>query len=577
MRELLPYLKLYSKHKLALGSGILLAILTLLSSVGLLTLSGWFLTAAGVAGLSVAKLTFNYMLPSGGVRGLAMSRTAGRWAERVVSHNATFKLLTELRLYFFEKLARLLPNKHPKFRDSDLLNRLIADVEAMDHLYLRLISPMLVGLLSTLAVTLFLCYFDNKLGLTLGAILLAMLIILPVIFYQLGQKSGVGITNEKAQLRTNTLDWLEGYSELSIFGAEDRYRQRIIQSEQALFSAQRHNAHLTGLSQAILILLASWTLLLMLWLAGDGVNGLTQDPKIALVVFATMASFEIIMPIANAFQHLGKTIHSAKRLNQITQATPDVQFNDHDIEHSDNYSIIFNNVSFRYTKRQSRALRHIELSIKAGEKVAIVGQTGSGKSTLIQLLSRYWDPTQGEIMIANTPLIHWSEKQLREAITVVSQRVDILNGTLRDNLSLANEHACDKTLCDVLQQVGLEALLDSEQGLDSWLGDGGRQLSGGEKRRIGLARMLLRNTPIVLLDEPTEGLDKQTEAQVMTILENYLHDKTAIFITHRLANLNKMDKICLLEQGEVVEYGQHSELMANRGRYYQLTQILHSS
>ena len=162
---------------------------------------------------------------------------------------------------------------------------------------------------------------------------------------------------------------------------------------------------------------------------------------------------------------------------------------------------------------------------------------------------------------------------MRQAISVVSQRVDILNGSLRDNLQMAKPSASDEEIISALNKVSLQPLME-QQGLDVWLGDGGRQLSGGERRRIGIARALLHDAPIVLLDEPTEGLDKQTEKQIMMLLEQYFNDKTIIFITHRLVNLGQMDTVCLLEQGEIVEHGTHQDLMDKKGRYYQLNQTL---
>ena len=191
----------------------------------------------------------------------------------------------------------------------------------------------------------------------------------------------------------------------------------------------------------------------------------------------------------------------------------------------------------------------------------------------MQLLNRYWDTQQGDIKIAGQSIRHWSESQLRQAISVVSQRVDILNGTLRDNVLMASPDASDEALSESLTKVGLEKLLD-DQGLDTWLGDGGRQLSGGEKRRIGIARALLHNGPILLLDEPTEGLDKQTEQQVMQLFEQHFEDKTVVFITHRLVDLDKMDSICLIEQGQIVEHGSHQALLEKQGRYFALNQTL---
>ncbi|PTP09658.1 cysteine/glutathione ABC transporter ATP-binding protein/permease CydC [Vibrio splendidus] len=573
MRDLLPYLKLYKKHWFGLSLGMLLAFATLSASIGLLTLSGWFISASAVAGLTIARETFNYMLPGGGVRGLAMSRTAGRWGERVVSHNATFKLLTDLRIFFFKKLAPLIPGRISNLRDADLLNRLVADVDAMDHVYLRLVSPVTVGVFGIFFLTLFLMWFDSSLGLILGSILLIMLLVWPILFYKLGKRNGGELTQNKADLRVTTLDWIEGYSELTLFGAEERYRNAILETQQKLMANQFVNANLTGMASAALMLFNGLTLVLMLWLAADGVGGNAPDPFIALMAFATMASFELLMPIAGAFQHLGQTLSSARRLNEVILSEPEVQFAEEKLDINKPLDITFSNVTFNYPDSERSVLNAVDLTIPATNKVAIVGQTGSGKSTLIQLLTRYWDPKKGYISIAGIELTQWNESQLRESISVVSQRVDILNGTLRDNLLIARPEATDDHLANILKDVGLEKLLENNA-LDSWLGDGGRQLSGGEKRRIGIARAILHDAPILLLDEPTEGLDKQTEHSIMTLFEKHFEGKTVIFITHRLIGLESMDSIVLIEQGEIVEHGSHENLLNEAGRYFQLRQAI---
>jgi len=315
------------------------------------------------------------------------------------------------------------------------------------------------------------------------------------------------------------------------------------------------------------------TLVLMLWLAADGVGGNAPDPFIALMAFATMASFELLMPIAGAFQHLGQTLSSARRLNEVILSEPEVQFAEEKLDINKPLDITFSNVTFNYPDSERSVLNAVDLTIPATHKVAIVGQTGSGKSTLIQLLTRYWDPKKGDISIAGVELTQWNESQLRESISVVSQRVDILNGTLRDNLLIASPEATDDHLANILKDVGLEKLLENNA-LDSWLGDGGRQLSGGEKRRIGIARAILHDAPILLLDEPTEGLDKQTEQSIMTLFEKHFEGKTVIFITHRLIGLESMDSIVLIEQGEIVENGSHEKLLNEAGRYFQLRQAI---
>lgn len=575
MRELLPFLKLYKKHWFGLSLGMLLALLTLIASLGLLTLSGWFISAAAVAGLTIARQSFNYFLPGGGVRGLAIARTAGRWAERVVSHNATFKLLSDLRIHFFKQLAPLVPGNVSNLRDADILNRLVADVDAMDHVYLRLISPVVIGALGIVFLTVLLSFFDLQLALILGSILTFMLLTWPVLFYKLGKTNGAELTLNKAQMRIKALDWLQGYSELILFGAEPIYRQRMLNEQEKLLANQKKHAYLTGLASALLVLVNGLTLVLVVWVAADGINGKAPDPFVAMFAFATMASFEILMPIAGAFQFLGQTLTSARRLNEVIDQTPVVTFPEQDpiILAPHEAEIEFRTIQFRYPGGTEPVINDLSLRFAPGTRNAILGQTGSGKSTLLHLLTRSWDVDQGDIYLAGQPLKSWSEENLRNMISVVSQRVDILNGTLRDNLLLAKPTADDDTFAQCLKQVGLDTLLDN-QGLDTWLGDGGRQLSGGEKRRIGIARALLHDAPIMLLDEPTEGLDKQTEQSIMSLLNTHFTNKTVVFITHRLIDLPSMDTIILLENGKVIEQGSHSELASQNGRYAQLIQSL---
>ncbi|AJR09314.1 cysteine/glutathione ABC transporter ATP-binding protein/permease CydC [Photobacterium gaetbulicola] len=571
MRDLIPYLKLYRKHWFGLTLGMLLGLGTLLAAMSLLTLSGWFIAASAVAGLTIARETFNYMLPGAGVRGFSIARTAGRWGERVVSHNATFKLLADLRLFFFRKLTPLIPGRQANLRDADLLNRLVADVDAMDHVYLRLVSPLIIGVIGLLAITGFLAWFDVTIGLTLGAILLALMLTLPVIFYRLGKSNGETLTMAKANYRVKMLDWIQGNAELLLFNAEDRYYQAALDEQQALLAAQRKMANLTGLANAMLMAATGWTLVLITWMAADGIAGLAPDPFVAMVAFATMASFELMMPVAGAFQYLGQTLTSARRLNEIIEATPDTPFdaNGHCAEVKGALDI--QDISYTYYGSDEPVLKNISLTIGAGDKVALLGRTGCGKSTLLQLLTRNWDPQQGQITLDSVPLPQWQEAPLRQAITVVSQRVDVFNGSLRENLLLAKPEGRDEEFCEVLEKVGLGALLE-EKGLDTWLGEGGRQISGGERRRIGIARALLHNAPILLMDEPTEGLDRRTEQQIMALLLEHAQDKTVLFITHRLVGLEQMDQICLMDEGEIIEQGKHHTLLSQNGRYTELWQ-----
>lgn len=573
MRALLPYLALYKRHKWMLSLGIVLAIVTLLASIGLLTLSGWLLSASAVAGFA-GLYSFNYMLPAAGVRGTAITRTAGRYFERLVSHDATFRVLQHLRIYTFSKLLPLSPAGLSRFRQGELLNRVIADVDALAHLYLRVISPMIGAFVVIVVVTLGLSFLDVPLALTLGGIMLLTLLVLPPLFYRAGKPTGENLTRLRGEYRQQLTGWLQGQAELTIFGASQRYRARMESTELNWHEAQRRQSELTALSQALMMLIGGISVIVMLWMASGGVGDNTQPgPLIALFVFCALAAFEALAPVTGAFQHLGQVIASALRITQIAEQQPEVIFPAGQTPVPAEVALTLENVTFAYDQQAQNALEAITLSVSAGQRIAILGRTGCGKSTLLQLLTRAWDPHHGAIRLNETPLTAFSEEALRQTVSVVPQRVHLFSATLRDNLLLAAPHASDEALCAMLGQIGLHKLLD-DGGLNSWLGEGGRQLSGGELRRLAIARALLHDAPLMLLDEPTEGLDATTESQILDLMANVMRGKTVLMVTHRLRGLASFDRIIVMDNGHIIEQGSHTELLAKQGRYYQFKQRL---
>ena len=573
MRALLPYLALYKRHKWLLSLGVVLALITLLASIGLLTLSGWFLSASAVVGFAGAY-TFNYMLPAAGVRGAAIIRTAGRYFERLVSHDATFRVLQHLRVFTFSKLLPLSPAGLARFRQGELLNRMVADVDTLDHLYLRVISPLVGALVVILVVTAGLSLLDVGLALTLGGIMLATLLVLPPLFYRAGKPTGEQLTSLRGQYRQQLTGWLQGQAELTIFNASQRYRKQMEQTELNWHDAQRRQSELTALSQALMLLIGGVAVVSMLWLAAGGVGSNSQPGAlIALFVFCALAAFEALAPVTGAFQHLGQVIASALRISQIIEQKPEVTFPEQAVARPQQVSLTLDRVSFAYPQQAQPALNNLSLNIAAGKHIALLGRTGCGKSTLLQLLTRAWDPQQGEILLNGMPLTQFDEQTLRQTISLVPQRVHLFSATLRDNLLLAKPDASDEALSEVLRRTGLEKLLE-DAGLNSWLGEGGRQLSGGELRRLGIARALLHDAPLMMLDEPTEGLDATTESQVLELLADVMRHKTLLMVTHRLRGLARFNQIIVMDNGQIIEQGNHAELLAKQGRYYQFKQRL---
>lgn len=573
MKTLLPFLKLYRRHIVRLLAGIVLAILTLLASIGLLTLSGWFLAATSLAGVA-GIYSFNYMLPAAGVRGAAISRTVARYLERLVSHDTTFRVLQHLRVFTFSKLLPLSPAGIARFREGELLNRLVADVDTLDHLYLRVISPLVGALAVIVVVTVGLSWLDSSLALTLGALMLLTLIVIPPLFYRAGLPVGADLTRLRGEYRSGLTRWLQGQAELSLYGAASQFRSSMDATEQAWLAAQQRQASLTGMSQGLVMLMGGIAVTLLLWLSAVGIGG---DPYpgayIALFVFCALAAFEALAPVGTAFQHLGHVIASAKRVSQIIEQRPAVNFaTENGASPAAAGAVLsLNDVRFRYGEGPF-AIAGLTLEIGAGEHIALLGRTGCGKSTLLQLLTRAWDPQQGTILLNGQPLTDWREADLRARTSVVTQRVHLFSASLRDNLLLAAPDRNDEQLCDALHQVGLETLLDNDQGLNAWLGEGGRQLSGGELRRLGLARALLHGGDLMLLDEPTEGLDAETEQQILALLRQVARGKTLIMVTHRLRGLAHFDRICVMDSGQIIEQGNHQELVSKQGRYWTFLQ-----
>ena len=491
-----------------------------------------------------------------------------------MSHDATFRVLQHLRVATFSKLLPLSPAGLARFRQGELLNRIVADVDTLDHLYLRVISPLVGALVVILVVTIGLSVLDVTLALTLGGIMLATLLLLPPLFYRAGKPTGEQITQLRGQYRQQLTSWLQGQAELMLFNASDRYRKQMEKTEQRWQEAQRRQAELTALSQALMLLIGGIAVIAMLWMASEGVGGNSQPGAlIALFVFCALAAFEALAPVTGAFQHLGQVIASARRITQITEQQPEVTFSQQAPQSFSQVALTLNEVTFSYPQQSAPALKDISLQVAAGEHIAILGRTGCGKSTLLQLLTRAWDPANGQIQLNGQPLSELSETTLRQAMSVVPQRVHLFSATLRDNLLLAAPQVSDARLADILARVGLEKLLE-DSGLNSWLGEGGRQLSGGELRRLAIARALLQDAPLMLLDEPTEGLDATTESQILDLLSEVMRDKTVLTVTHRLRGLARFNQIIVMDNGQIIEQGSHAELLAKQGRYYQFKQRL---
>lgn len=554
MKDLWFFLKLFKPHSGWLAGGIFLSSLTALSSIALLTLSGWFISASAIAGLIAidgSALVFNFVLPAAQIRALAITRTLGRYGERVVTHEATFRVLAGIRSWFFQQLIPLVPGRLSMMRSGDLLSRMTADIDALDALYLRLLAPAVVAAIGVTAVTVFLAFYAPTVSLTTGLMLLIASVWVPWIFNRLGSAGAEEIVVLAANFRIRQLDMIQGLADLIANRAYGRFSDFLVQFSDLMINVQRRNNRLSAISSAFTLLLSQMTLLMALVLAAIAFqDNLLSGADLALVIFCVIAAFELVMPLPQALQMLGKPRKAARRIRQVTEMPPTIVPSEQPLALPVRYDVQLNNVSFRYPEQQEQALKNISLTIPQGGKIAIIGPSGSGKTTLLQLLMRYYDPEQGSVLLGGQDIRQLDADELVSCFGVLSQRSQLFAATIKENLLIAKPDASLAELNAAIKAAGLENFVGClPEGLETWVGESSVKVSGGEARRIALARLYLKNAPVLILDEPTEGLDSDTERDVFKALMDFAKEKTVIMVTHREAGLSLVDVVYYMERG----------------------------
>lgn len=551
-RTLIRLLALARPHWQWLCIGILLSVITLLANIALLSVAGWFIAAMAAAG--IAGVSINYFTPSGVIRFLAIVRTAGRYAERLVTHNATFLMLAELRHWFYQKLEPLAPAGLHQYRSSDLLSRLQADIEQLDNFYLRIALPVIVALISLPMIYALSAYYYQPVALVLIIALLTTGVALPFWVAKKTQRSGRLISLEQQQLSTAIIDGLQGMRELEIYGASERQKAHVLACSEKLSTTQAQLNHVNASAQSISLAITSlcvWCCLLLL--SSAVVAGHIKGGDLVMLLLLVIGAFEAVLPLPLAFEQLAATLAAAKRLFQLAdqravRPEPEHPAIIEQLAAEQQLTLSIEQLSFSYPAATEPAISHFSAQIKQGQKVALTGASGSGKSTLVQLLQGFYPCKPGMISLQSAnqkiDINQCSGDDLRAQIALVSQSCYLFSASIRDNLLLANPQASDQQLRHACEVAGANAFIDQlPQGIDTWLGETGKGLSGGQARRIHIAQALLKDAPILILDEPTEGLDPITEQQVMEAIWQLMDNKTVILITHNPRLLEGVDKI----------------------------------
>jgi ATP-binding cassette subfamily C protein CydC len=545
--EGLPLGRLLRRRRGWLMAGLALILLSLFAGVALLALSGWFITASALAGLGVIA-TLDIFAPGAGIRLAAITRTVARYGERLVTHEATFRLLADLRLALFQRLLRLDEVQLRGLQRGDTLNRLTADVDTLDHLFLGVIGPGLSAfLLTLLAALLAALWVDPGVALVVAGVLLAANPLVAELARRRGLAASRGLVAALPGLRRQAGDGLEGLQELVAFDLGAAQRKALEERSAQLIRLQERLQRLDAASQAGVTLAgfgATW-LALVLGLALLQA-GTVSGPVLGLLVLGVLALGEAWQPLPAAWRRLEQCRGATQRLSESWGQSPLLAVADQALA-PHGQRLTLQAVSFGYRADLPPVLQDVSLDIAAGERIAVVGPSGAGKSTLAMLLMRQLDPDAGTVRLDGVDLRQLDPDGLRRHVGLLAQRPVLFRDTLAENLRLARPAASDAELMHALEIAGLgDFVAGLADGLDTWIDEAGSNLSGGEARRVSLARLALTDCPVVILDEPTTGLDAATARGLAETLDHWLAGRTAVMITHDPELLPRYDRLLRL-------------------------------
>jgi ATP-binding cassette, subfamily C, bacterial CydC len=569
MKELSRLLKLLLPFGWLVVLAIFLGCVTIASNMALLSIAAYLIAAAALAPLLITLTIPMYI-----VRFMGVSRAVSRYTERMLSHNAAFRLLANLRTSIYAHLSGLSPAQLQAYRSGDVLSRLVSDVDELQNVYLRLFSPLVIWLVVTLLTFVIFAFFDSKLAWISLIFLISAGIGVPALSWCLARGIGARQVKTQSALKVQLVDSIQGMPDLLAYGCSSGQSAKMAALDDDLGTIQRQMANITAIQQMLLDLLtnlALWTILLFSipLVTARLINGVF----LAFLTLLILACFEAVAPVAQALQFLGHSQSAARRLFSVLDTQPQIvdpaqPLLAPDSTPTSRHTLEFEAVSFSYETDEPPALQAISLSLEPGRKVALVGPSGSGKSTLVKLALRFWDPSEGIIRLDGHDLRQYTLDDLRRLFSVVDQDTYLFNKTLRGNLLLARPDANEQDLLSVLEQVGLSELLARlPDGLATVIGEQGLRLSGGERQRLAIARALLKDAPLLLLDEATANLDPLTEQAILETLRMLMQGRTTLIITHRLVGLEHMDEILVLDQGRVCQRGTHAELLTKEGLY----------
>jgi ATP-binding cassette subfamily C protein CydC len=544
---------------------------------------GWATTMSWIALLSTSSYLISYaaLQPSiaelqvaiVGVRFFGLSRGVFRYLERLISHTVTFKLLSNLRTWFYERIEPLAPAGLQDFQKGDLLSRILDDVEVLQEFYVRVFGPSVVSLLSSLTVFWFFGQWSNQFALVIFGFHMTVGVIVPLVTQKISGQAAKQIVKNRATLSVMAVDTIQGSAEIIAFGQEAtnfRNTENIIQGGTG---SERKINYIQSVSAGLVSTSINLTAFVLLLIAIPMVNSGSLDGKIlAVVILGSIASFEAISLLPQAYQNFEGSIEAGRRLFEIVDRRPELEGKGTTLEDISSPSLELKNIYFSYS--HDFVLEGISFSMPYGKKTAIVGLSGSGKTTITNLLMRFWNYTKGEILLNGMDILAYDQESVRKLMGYVPQETFIFNGTIAENIRIGKPTATMEEIVRAAQKAFLHNFIISlPKAYKTHVGEKGAFLSGGERQRISIARAAIRNVPIYIFDEPYKNLDQITQKSVHESIMNIVQDRSLLLITHYITDLASMDEIIVLKESKIIERGTEEELIAQKSEFRKMLEL----
>lgn len=558
MNWLIPYMK---EHKRLLAAVVFLGSLTIFAASALLFSSGYLISKAAARPENLLMIYVPIVM----VRTFGIMRSVSRYLERLTSHSLILTIVSRMRVRLYEALRP----QTARFKTGDALSLFADDIEHLQDVYIKLIFPWLTALLLYVVSIAALGYFSVPFALVMGLYFFVFTVLVPLVSLLVMKAKQTRQKEQRAAQYSRLADAVMGLGDWVFSGRQrsfiDSYERR--EEEWTEIEASKR-AFTRGRDFALQLVIGTAVVAMMIWAGGQSTSGQIAPVLIAAFTLVLFPITEAFLPLSSAAESWSSWSHSLDRLDAVEQGKSQ-QAKTASPAASSSAAIALQDVSFSYNE-QAPIFDHFHMAIEHGEKVAILGPSGSGKSTLMQLAFGLIAPQNGVVLVNG----HEPDDDISREIAVLNQQPYLFNTTVMNNVRLANPNASDQEVMEAVKKVHLHDYIKAlPQGYHTMMQEAGARFSGGERQRIALARVLLQQTPIVILDEPTIGLDPITERQLMATVFEVLHGKTIVWITHHLAGMEKMDRIVFLEDGEIQMNGPHAELFSANLRYKRLYEL----